>query len=60
MKLIKKAATIYTLASFPGSCGVTTLNHKAFDNSVKERPIIVTFKAELKEVAASSRGFLCP
>ena len=60
MKLINKAPAIYTLASFPGACGVTALHHEAFDNPVEEGAIIVTLQAELKEVAASTWCLLCP
>ena len=60
MKLINKAPAIYTLPSFPGPCGVTTLNHKAFDDPVKKGAIIVTLQTKLKEVAASTRCLLCP
>ena len=60
MKLINKAPAIYTLPSFPGACGVTPLDHKAFDNPVEEGAIIVTLETELKEVAASTRCILCP
>lgn len=60
MKLIKKEATVNALASFPCSCWVTSLNHKAFNEPMKECAIIVAFQAKLNEVAASSWCLLCP
>jgi hypothetical protein len=60
MKLINKATYIYTLPSFPGACGVTPLDHEAFDDPVEEGAIIVTLETELKEVAASTWCLLCP
>ena len=60
MELIKKAATVDALPSFASPCRVSTLNHKAFDDSMKQRAVIVAFEAELKEVATSSWRLLCP
>lgn len=47
MELIKKGRTINALTSFPCACGISTLNHEAFNDAVKECAIIVAFEAEL-------------
>jgi hypothetical protein len=60
MELIKKEAAINTLPSFPCACGVTSLHHETFNDSMKECAIVVTLQAKLEEVAAGSWCLLGP
>ncbi len=60
MELIKKETAINTLPSFTRACGVTSLDHETFNDSMKERPIVVTLQAKLEEVAAGSWCLLGP
>jgi hypothetical protein len=60
MELIKKEAAINTLPSFPRACGVTSLDHETFYDTMKECAIVVTLEAKLEEVAAGSWCLLGP
>ena len=42
------------MATSTGPCGVTTLDHEAFDDTVEGRGVVVTFEAELEEVSAGT------
>ena len=62
MKLVQEgpSTTVDTLATFSGTSGVATLDHKTFNYPVKDRSIVVSLETELNKVATSSRGFICP
>ena len=61
MKLVLEGDTaIYGLASYASPGRVTALDHESFDYPVKDRAIIISFKAQLYEISTCPRALCGP
>ena len=56
MEFIRKLVTGTSAAAF---CGIATLQHEAFNDTVEGNIFVVTTLREVEEVRASDRGFRC-
>lgn len=60
MKLISERSTINWLSSSTSSCGITALDHKAWNHSMKYCVVIIIIHAELQKVTSSERSLSSP
>ena len=52
MKLVHKWLTIYALSTRTCASRIPSLHHEIFHNPMKDSPVVVSFLAQLDEIAA--------
>ena len=60
MEFVWEGPTVDALTSDSSSSWISSLDHEVFDDTMKDRTVIVTFETQLDEIPAGTRCLSSP